>query len=139
MGLSKEQYEKRLKQVENPLEHDEQVKVIQWCDGPDSPDEAALIFAIPNGGYRGDGKMAKIVGERLKAEGLRKGIPDLFLPVPMSGFNGLFVEMKRLKDSSVSHSQKKKIPELKKQGYQVDIARGHEEAIQIIDKYLRPF
>jgi hypothetical protein len=46
----------------------------------------ALLHAIPNGDQRGDGtsKGAAIAGNRLKREGLRSGVPDIFLPVPVA-------------------------------------------------------
>lgn len=50
-----------------------------------------LMFAIPNGGARD-----AITGAMLKAEGVKPGVPDIFLPVPVNGFHGLFVEMKTL-------------------------------------------
>ena len=51
------------------------------------------LFAIPNGGARN-----KITGAKLKAEGVRKGIPDLFLSVPSipgwECYNGMYMELK---------------------------------------------
>src|SRR5690606_12582346 len=38
---------------------------------------ADLLFAIPNGGARNP-----VTGATLKAEGVRRGVPDLFLAVP---------------------------------------------------------
>ena len=58
----------------------------------------ALLFSVPNGGYR-NAVTAKI----LQAEGVRAGVPDLILPVPRSPYCGLAIEMKsargRLSDS----------------------------------------
>ena len=61
----------------NP-EHESQVAVINWCRmaRKDYP-EAQRIFAIPNGGAR-----HVAVAIKLKAEGVRQGVPDLCLPVP---------------------------------------------------------
>ena len=41
------------------------------------------LHAIPNGGNR-----SAVTGARLKAEGVKRGIPDLFLPftIPMPDF-----------------------------------------------------
>lgn len=54
--------------------------------------ELARLFAIPNGGQRD-----KITAGKLKAEGVKPGVPDIFLPVPRHVWAGLFVEMKRPK------------------------------------------
>lgn len=61
--------------------------------------ELMLAFAIPNGGMRD-----KITAGKLKAEGVKAGVWDIFLPVPSAAllncvpcvpvFHGLFIEMK---------------------------------------------
>ena len=48
------------------------------------------IHAIPNGGLR-DKKTAAI----LKAEGVKRGIADIFLPYPSGEWHGLYIEMKK--------------------------------------------
>lgn len=71
-----------------------------WEDdgGRDPVPELEWLHAIPNGGPR-DG----FSGALLKAEGVKKGIPDLFLPLPMRfpagdvRYCGLYIEMKRPK------------------------------------------
>jgi hypothetical protein len=71
-------------------EHDEQVALSRWVTllQPRHP-ELALLHAIPNGGHR-----HKAVAVRLKAEGVKRGVPDLCLPVPRGGHHGLYLEMK---------------------------------------------
>lgn len=54
------------------------------------------LHAIPNGGSRGDtAKTRKIRGAQLKAEGVRSGVPDIFLPWPVAQWHGLYIEMKK--------------------------------------------
>jgi hypothetical protein len=48
------------------------------------------MFAIPNGGLRDPRTAAS-----LKAEGVKSGVPDVFLPIPRHGLAGLFIELKR--------------------------------------------
>ncbi len=52
--------------------------------------ELARMFAIPNGGLRD-----KVTAAKLKHEGVKRGVPDVMLPLPCRRFAGLFVEMKR--------------------------------------------
>ena len=44
---------------------------------------------MPNGGKRNPAEAA-----RFKAMGVKAGVPDLCLPVPMNGYAGLYIEMK---------------------------------------------
>lgn len=54
------------------------------------------FHAIPNGGSRGDNKKAAMIrGAQLRAEGVRKGVADTFLPVPNQTKAGLYIEMKK--------------------------------------------
>ena len=74
----------------NEFEHDEQVTVIEWADTHSKKfPELAWLFAIPNGGHR-----SKAQAGKLKAEGVRKGVADLCLPVARHGYNALYIEMK---------------------------------------------
>lgn len=71
-------------------EHDLQAAVIAECDRRAIlRPEYGLIFAIPNGGARHPAVAAK-----LKAEGVKAGVPDLFLPVARHGYHGMFIELK---------------------------------------------
>lgn len=72
-------------------EHDEQAALIEWADWLSlRHPRLAMLFAIPNGGAR-----HKAVASRMKAEGVRRGVPDLFLPVVgVNGAAGLWIEMK---------------------------------------------
>lgn len=90
-----------------------------------------LLFAIPNGGERN-----VIVAARLKAEGVRSGVPDLFLAFGNAGFNGLFIEMKKTKGGRVSDIQKIYLELLRKRGFCAVVCNGCLEARQEIERYL---
>ena len=111
-----------------PTEHEEQVKVIAWCD---LHPLAGMIFAIPNGSHKSLAAAAKF-----KREGLRSGVPDLFLPVPRGVFHGLFIEMKRVKGSVTSEAQQDWIEFLHSQDYAAFVCKGADEAIAVIKAYL---
>ncbi len=93
--------------------------------------ELALLFAIPNGGYR------RIeTASRLKAEGVKAGVPDLFLPVARSPWNGLFIEMKT-KKGVLTGPQRYWQRALKEQMYRHEVCRGFEAARDTLIGYLR--
>lgn len=91
-----------------------------------------LLFAIPNQGGRG----RETEGGRLKAEGLRAGVSDLFLAVPRGGYAGLFIEMKTPK-GRVSDEQKEFQARAIGQGYWATVARGWDQARAEIEGYLK--
>ena len=90
-----------------------------------------LLFAIPNGGQRNI-----VTAAQLKAEGVRAGIPDLFLAVPRHEAHGLFVEMKKAKGGRVSEKQSAVMEMLAEQGYTWAVCHGWTEAKRAIESYL---
>ena len=88
-----------------------------------------LMHAISNGGKR-DAREAA----RLKREGVKAGIPDIFLPVTQGIYAGLYIEMKSEK-GRLSPAQRDMLQELKAQGYAVCVCRGCEEAVGAIKDY----
>lgn len=112
-------------------EHDEQTTLIAWAKYYQSQyPELGMLFAIPNGGLRN-----KVVAAKLKAEGVKPGVPDLFLSVARKSFHGLYIEMKA-KTGKVSDNQKKWIARLSHQKYAVQVCYGFEEAVNTIVWYL---
>ena len=93
--------------------------------------ELQLLFHIPNGGSRGKAEAA-----RFKAEGVKAGVPDLFLPVARGPYHGLFIEMKRRSGGRTSEAQRKWIAALAAQGYLATICYGWKEAAELIEDYL---
>jgi len=86
-----------------------------------------LIFAIPNGEKR-----AITVAKRLKAEGVVRGIPDLFIPQ----FN-LWVEMKRISGGRLSPEQRAMIVYLEGIGQKVIVGKGAADASRQILEFLK--
>ena len=115
------------------LEHDEQVNLIQWwslqCKRFGVPEQ--LLFAIPNGGQRNI-----ITAKRMKDEGVRSGIPDLFLAVPRGNFHGLFIEMKKPRGGVISDNQKACMEMLSNNDYCVTVCHGFLDAQEAIKGYL---
>ena len=123
----------------NGSEHSAQAALFCWSNLADVKrqyPELELMFAIPNGGERNI-----IVAAKLRAEGVKSSIPDIFLPVPRGPWHGLFVEMKRAKSVGKSKGyatadQKKTIEALKEQGYGAAVCEGWEQARDMILQYL---
>lgn len=115
-----------------PLEEIEQEHVFLWASMEERAyPELAMLYAIPNGGKR-----AIKTAVALKKQGVKRGVPDMCLPVPRGGFNGLYIELKRVKGGTVSDEQREWIAALNKQGYKAIICHGAEEAIEQIRGYL---
>jgi len=93
-----------------------------------------LIYHVPNGGHR-----VKAVAAKLKAQGVKAGIPDLVLPMARGGFFGLYVEFKATppNDAAISASQHERIRKLNEQGYLAVVCRGHFDTVEQIRAYLR--
>lgn len=115
-----------------PLEEIEQEHVFLWASMEERAyPELAMLYAIPNGGKR-----AIKTAVALKKQGVKRGVPDMCLPVPRGGFNGLYIELKRVKGGTVSDEQREWIAALNTQGYKAIICHGAEEAIEQIRGYL---
>lgn len=90
-----------------------------------------MLFAIPNGGERN-----KIVAAKLKAEGVKPGVPDLCLPVACGQFHGLFVELKK-PGGTASVSQRDWARDLVAQHYYVALCYGWREAALLLNQYIK--
>lgn len=115
-----------------------QQSVIKWWDfahrGLGVPD-ARLLFAIPNGGRRG-----KLEAYIMKGEGVRAGVPDLFLAVPNiergGRYHGLFLEMKTWAGKPTI-AQREIMARLRAEGYDCRVAHSFDQATKAITGYLR--
>ena len=113
-------------------EHGQQTALFAWAALPETRAMYPGIenmFAIPNGGERN-----LKVAANLKAEGVRAGVADVFLPVARRGFHGLFVEMKFGKNSTTSE-QKEFLSNVELQGFATSVCYSFVEAKTIIEKY----
>ena len=112
-------------------EETEQMALIDWCNiNTCKYPELELIYHVPNGGKR-----SKTEAVRLKRAGVKKGVPDLCLPVPRRKYHGLYIEMK-YGNGRTSKEQKDWIKKLNEQGYYAVVCNGFEEAREVIEKYI---
>ena len=109
-----------------PTEAQEQRTVVAYCDLKKIP-----CFHIPNGGSR-NAREAR----NLKLQGVKPGVPDLFVPLARSGFHGLFIEMKYGKNKTTKE-QKEWLERLSAEGYACAVCYGAAEAIKTIESYNR--
>lgn len=115
---------------DNRTEHAIQAAFLSWWSHQTYP---GLLFAIPNGGSR-SGR----AGAMLKAEGVLKGVPDLFYAYPCHGRHGIFIEFKRAHPKGrLSPEQKDVISHLEAIGYQVAVVYSGHGAKKAIEHYLK--
>jgi hypothetical protein len=89
-----------------------------------------LLFAVPNGGDRN-----KIVAAKMKAEGVKPGVPDYMLPVSSPGYLGLAIELKSM-TGYASTEQKQWIADLRAAGWKAEVCRGWSLAWDVIQQYV---
>ena len=112
-------------------ESQEQQHLFAWWFWASSQWPDAVMFAIPNGGWR-----SLRTATRLKAEGVLAGVPDIFLAAPRGSSHGLFVEMKRTSGGTVSKAQKLVMARLMAAGYACRVCKGFAEARDAVEGYL---
>lgn len=108
-------------------EHDEQAALFEWAA---LIPELRWMHAIPNGGAR-----HPAVAGKLKAEGVKRGVADIFLPLPRGGAHGLYIELKAGKGRATAE-QDEFIDAMRAAGYSAYICRGFEAARAVIEMYL---
>ena len=128
-------------------EHHEQVSLVMWANAQSGLyPELRLLMAIPNGGDRHPAVAAK-----MRAEGVKRGVPDLFFPVPIVMYDntlshGLWIEMKSpdqlkkngdLKAGAIGPWQAWWHEQLKEQGYEVAICATFEDARDVLLDYVK--
>ena len=115
-----------------PTESAEQQWLFKWAayESGAHP-ELELMYHIPNEGQR-----SRATGGRLRAEGLKKGVPDICLPVARMGFHGLYIELKRIKNGRATEEQRAWLKKLTAEGYLACICHGGQAAAEVITDYL---
>ena len=124
-------------------EHGHQQALFCWASlNIDKYPQLQWLYAIPNGFFATPGQKAK-----MKAEGLKDGVPDVCLPVPRydswlgAWWHGLYIELKIIKrrnhkDGGCSKDQLEWIDYLTKADYRCHICYGWEDARDKILEYL---
>lgn len=121
--------------AESGSEHAHQVAFFCWCATNLMMVHNRLIFAIPNGGKRD-----KITSGNLKAEGVKAGVADIFVSIPVGKYHGLYIELKKpafkgKRRGYVEPEQKEFRTGVIQQGYAHAICVGWRDAVDILMKY----
>jgi hypothetical protein len=113
------------------FEHQHQAAIFEWARWQQAANPVlALLYAVPNGGHRHPAVAAK-----LKAEGVKSGVPDMCLPVARGDYHGLYIELKAGKNKATK-TQAEWLQALTVQGYRAECVTGSQAAIDLISEYL---
>ena len=122
----------KLRRKPRQTEHAMQCAVIKACRYLEREHpEVKYLFSVPNGGHR-----HIAVAARLKAEGVRRGVPDLFLPLPIPGRSaGLWIEMKA-PGGTVTQNQDDYLRFLAEVGFTTEVCYSAQDAVDTIRSHL---
>lgn len=113
-------------------EDTEQINVVSWAGwNMNRYPELKWLHHIPNGGSRN-----KMEAVKLKQMGVKAGVSDLCLPYPKGIYCGLYIEMK-YGDNRQQDTQKEFLKDMASAGHYVATCYSAEEAIKILEEYLR--
>jgi hypothetical protein len=89
-------------------------------------------FHPPNGGGR-----TMTEGVKLKAMGVKRGVPDIIVPMSRKGRHGLVIELKRVDGvaSDVRSEQKEWLTWFGEQGWETHVCFGFEAAKKVVEAY----
>ena len=104
----------------------EQIAVVEYCDLKGIP-----IVHVPN-----ESKRSVQYGAQLKRAGMRRGFPDLYIPVANEGYHGLFIEMK-VGSNKPTEAQKYWLAKLRELGHRTEVCYGFDAAIKVINAYIK--
>ena len=89
------------------------------------------VHAIPNGGERNIA-----VASRLKAEGVKSGVADVFVPVAVQPWHGLYLEFKKRKGGRVRDSQSDFSRDIERVNcYKYFLVREWREGVELVKRY----
>lgn len=120
-------------------EHQHQSAFVEWASITRLPEwlqtnEVTMIgdvlHAIPNGGHR-----SKTQGAKLKAEGAKAGVWDMFLPIPSGPWHGLWIEFKS-STGRVEPEQRKWERKMQSLGFNTMVCFSVDSAIAGMKLYL---
>lgn len=115
------------------LESKHQTTVFKWSRQPSIRSkwpELALLHHIKNETTEGATQVAID-----RAMGVKKGVPDLCLPVARGRYHGLYIEMKN-EVGKASPEQEWWGAQLLSQGFMWEVCHGWKHAVRVLEWYL---
>lgn len=114
------------------MESEHQKALFEWARFAQAVHpELEWLHHVPNGGKRD-----RATAARLKAEGVKAGVPDIVLPVARGGYFGLYIELK-VDGGKTSANQDRWLDALYDNGYMAVVCYGWTAARQVIEGYLK--
>ena len=112
--------------------------VIEWAKRHEGkwPELQGLHSSLNGIFIPGPKKLVYKIINHMKAEGMKRGIPDLFLPVARRGYHGLFIEMKRDDKQKPRPEQVEFMEYAEEQGYRDQVCYGYQDAVDELKWYL---
>lgn len=116
-----------------PSENQHQMAVIKWSQQASIRKkwpELKLLFHVPN-----ERNCTPQQGKMLKLMGVKRGVPDIFLPVPRGNYYGLWLEIKT-ETGRATGDQEWWGEQLMGRGYAWEVCHGWESAVRVLEWYL---
>ncbi len=120
----------------NPLyersEYQDQVAVFAWSE---LHEHRWSCLKLLFGSLMGIDLPPRLLNKALKS-GMKPGKPDINLPVPIGGFCGLWIELKKQGGQKPRANQEETLRSLAAVGNAVYVCKGSAGAIRVIESYL---
>jgi len=120
---------------------------IKWLAGVPAPGRPGrklgdYTFAIPNGIWiPGDLQTRIRIIMNMRRQGMKKGIPDVTIALPLHNYCGAFIELKRdpkqVQPSNIAPEQRDWLTRLREVGYLVEMAVGLSNACAAVGRYMQ--
>jgi hypothetical protein len=112
-----------------PFESAEQKALVNYLEILILQRKDIIFTAIPNSTFT----TSPIQKRKNSLQGVRKGLPDLFLIVNKQA---IFIEMKRKQGGILSNEQKVWIEKINQTNIKAFVCKGFQEAKAIVDKFI---
>ena len=119
-------------------EHSEQAALVAWARMSEGiyPELRWLYSSLNGIPIPAPDKIRFAIMNRMKSEGMKKGVSDLCLPVALGGYHGMYIEMKKDHRSEIKQEQVEFLDFLAEQGYLGIRCNGFEHARNELVAYL---